>query len=159
MVTSTPPQCCTIKLALSCVSLLYLVLFRKLDNELHNQITSNACLNKQRASASAHQQVCKKRAEIGARIEQDLRFFLCCQSEFVALAVPNPLQECFRRLDSPRTVEGAALLLQAYITSGKVWREHSQAAHTHVNPDVGLGGACGWLLSQEEQIMGEELQL
>lgn len=77
----------------------------------------------------------------------------------MALAVPNPLQKCFRRLGSPRTVEGAALLLQAYITSGKVWREHSQAAHTHVNPDVGLRGACGWLLSEEEQITGEELQL
>lgn len=69
----------------------------------------------------------------------------------------NPLQECFRRLGCPGTVEGAALLLQAYVTSGKVWREHSQAAHTHINPDVGLGGACGWLLPQEKQIMGEEL--
>lgn len=56
-------------------------------------------------------------------------------------------------------MKGAALLLQAYITSGKVWREHSQAAHTHVNPDVGLRGACGRLLSKEEQITGEELQL
>lgn len=56
-------------------------------------------------------------------------------------------------------MEGAALLLQAYVTSGKVWREHSQAAHTHVNPDVGLGGAGGRLLPKEEQITREELQL
>lgn len=46
MLTSTLPQCCTIRLVLCYVSLLYLVLFRKSDNKLHNQIASNACLNK-----------------------------------------------------------------------------------------------------------------
>lgn len=37
--------------------------------------------------------------------------------------------------------------------------EHAQAGHTHVDPDVGLGGARGRLLPQEEQVAGEELQL
>lgn len=50
-------------------------------------------------------------------------------------------------------------MLQAYVTSGYVLWEHSQAGHTHVHPDVGLGGARSRLLPQEEQVAGEELQL
>lgn len=50
-------------------------------------------------------------------------------------------------------------MLQAYVTSGHVWREHSQAGHTHIDPDVGLRGARGRLLSEEEQVPGEKLQL
>ena len=38
-------------------------------------------------------------------------------------------------------------------------RVHSQAGHTHVDPDVGLGRPGGRLLAQEEEVPGEELQL
>ena len=38
-------------------------------------------------------------------------------------------------------------------------RVHSQAGHTHVDPDVRLGRPGGRLLAQEEEISGEELQL
>lgn len=58
-----------------------------------------------------------------------------------------------------RKVAGASFLLRAYITSGYMLGEHAQAGHTHVQPDVGLGGAGGRLLPQEEQVAGEELQL
>lgn len=56
-------------------------------------------------------------------------------------------------------VDAASLLLQAYVTSREGRRKHSQAAHTHVNPNVGLGGAGGWLLTKKQKISGEELQL
>lgn len=53
------------------------------------------------------------------------------------------------------------VLLQAYVTS---WRdhirwEHSHGGHTHIDPDVGLRGARGWLLAQEQEVAWEELQL
>lgn len=55
----------------------------------------------------------------------------------------------------------APLLLQAYVTSW--WREirwkHSQAGHTHIDPDVGLRGAGSGLLAEEEQVSGKQLQL
>lgn len=38
-------------------------------------------------------------------------------------------------------------------------REHSEAHHTHIDPDVGLLGARGRLLPQEQQVPGEQLQL
>lgn len=162
MLTSTLPQCRTIRLALCYGSLLYLVIFRKPDNELHNQIvSSNACLNKHtRLQSEPNSRYAKSRQRqvLGSTRICDFFFFLalpvriCC-----ACCAKSPLG-VFQEIRLPRTVEGAALLLQAYITSRKLWREHSQAAHTHVNPDVGLGGACGWLLSQEEQITREELQ-
>lgn len=60
------------------------------------------------------------------------------------------------------SINGSLLiLLQAYITSwrGHIWREHSQADHTHIDPDVGLGGARGRLLPEEEEVAGKELQL
>lgn len=65
----------------------------------------------------------------------------------------------FRRLEKlvKAEMEGASLLLQAYVTSGHMWREHSQAAHTHIDPDVRLRAACGRLLSQEQKVAGEEL--
>ena len=55
----------------------------------------------------------------------------------------------------------ALVLLQAYITSwwGQIRWEHSQAGHTHIHPDVGLGGACGRLLAEEEEVAWKELQL
>lgn len=55
----------------------------------------------------------------------------------------------------------APVLLQASITSrlGHIRWEHSQAGHTHIDPDVGLRGARGRLLAQEEEVAGEELQL
>lgn len=67
---------------------------------------------------------------------------------------------CFRRLEEVvKAVEVASLLLQAYVTSRHMWREHSQAAHTHIDPDVRLRAACGRLLAQEQKIAGKELQL
>lgn len=56
---------------------------------------------------------------------------------------------------------GAPVLLQAYVTSrlGHIRWEHSQAGHTHIDPDVGLRGARGRLLAEEEEVAGEELQL
>lgn len=53
------------------------------------------------------------------------------------------------------------VLLQAYITSGlgHIRWEHSQAGHTHIDPDVGLGGPCGRLLAEKEEVAGKELQL
>lgn len=55
----------------------------------------------------------------------------------------------------------ALVLLQAYITSllGNIRWEHSQAGHTHIDPDVGLGGARDRLLAEEEKVTGKELQL
>lgn len=52
-------------------------------------------------------------------------------------------------------------MLQAYVTSwwGQIRWEHSQAGHTHIDPDVGLGGACGRLLAEEEEVARKELQL
>lgn len=38
-------------------------------------------------------------------------------------------------------------------------REHSEAHHTHIDPDVGLLGARGRLLPQEQQVPREQLQL
>lgn len=64
----------------------------------------------------------------------------------------------FRRLEVlDEAVDGASLLLLAYVTSGHMRREHSQAAHTHIDPDVGLRAPCGRLLSQEQKVKGEEL--
>lgn len=56
---------------------------------------------------------------------------------------------------------GAPVLLQAYVTSrlGHIRWEHSQAGHTHIDPDVGLRGARDRLLTKEEEVAGEELQL
>lgn len=66
----------------------------------------------------------------------------------------------FRRLEEVvKAVEVASLLLQAYVTSVHMWREHSQAAHTHIDPDVRLRAACGRLLAQEQEVAGKELQL
>lgn len=66
----------------------------------------------------------------------------------------------FRRLEEVvKAVEVASLLLQAYVTSGYMWREHSQAAHTHIDPDVRLRAACGRLLAQEQKVAGKEFQL
>lgn len=55
----------------------------------------------------------------------------------------------------------ALVLLQAYITSrlGHIRWEHSQAGHTHIDPDVGLRCACNRLLAEEEEVAGKELQL
>lgn len=52
-------------------------------------------------------------------------------------------------------------MLQAYVTSwwGVIRWEHSQGGHTHIDPDVGLGGARGLLLAKEEEVAGKELQL
>ena len=50
-------------------------------------------------------------------------------------------------------------MLQAYVTSGQVLGKHSQAGHTHIDPDVGLGGARGRLLPEEEEVSGEKFQL
>lgn len=55
----------------------------------------------------------------------------------------------------------ALVLLQAYVTSrlGHIRWEHSQAGHTHIDPDVGLRCARDRLLAEEEEVAGEELQL
>lgn len=55
----------------------------------------------------------------------------------------------------------ALVLLQAYVTSwwGQIRWEHSQAGHTHIDPDVGLRGARGGLLAEEQEVAGEQLQL
>lgn len=55
----------------------------------------------------------------------------------------------------------ALVLLQAYVTSGlgQIRWEHSQAGHTHIDPDVGLRRARDGLLAEEEEVAGEELQL
>lgn len=55
----------------------------------------------------------------------------------------------------------ALVLLQAYVTSGRgqIRWEHSQAGHTHIDPDVGLGRARGRLLTEEEEVPREQLQL
>lgn len=64
-----------------------------------------------------------------------------------------------KRSATMRKVTGAFFLLRPYITSGYMLGKHTQAGHTHVQPDVGLRGAGGRLLPQEEQVAGEELQL
>lgn len=53
------------------------------------------------------------------------------------------------------------VLLQAYITSrlGHIGWKHSQAGHTHIDPDIGLRGARDRLLAEEEKVAGKELQL
>lgn len=53
------------------------------------------------------------------------------------------------------------VLLQACVTS---WRdhirwEHSHGGHTHIDPDVGLRGAGGRLLAEEQEVAWKELQL
>lgn len=55
----------------------------------------------------------------------------------------------------------ALVLLQAYVTSlwGQIRWEHSQAGHTHIDPDVGLGGPRGGLLAEEQEVAGEQFQL
>lgn len=55
----------------------------------------------------------------------------------------------------------ALALLQAYVTSqlGHIGGEHSQAGHTHIDPDVGLRRASDRLLAEEEEVAGKELQL
>lgn len=55
----------------------------------------------------------------------------------------------------------ALVLLQAYVTSrlGHIRWEHSQAGHTHIDPDVGLRCTRHRLLAEEEEVAGKELQL
>lgn len=53
------------------------------------------------------------------------------------------------------------VLLQAYITSRRnhIRWEHSHGGHTHIDPDVGLRGAGGRLLAEEQEVAWKELQL